>query len=58
MSEVTPFHAVNESEKTAPRYHTDDTCPEARQIPRSDLRAGSAGFYLCEHCARLRTQPR
>lgn len=58
MSEVAPFHAVNEPDKTHPRYHTDDACPAVQDMRREDVRAGSGGFYLCEQCAKLRAYSR
>ena len=56
MSQTTPFHDRNAPDKISPRYHTNDECPVVRHIPQADLRAGSGGFYHCEHCAALALQ--
>ncbi len=56
MAQVPPFHDVHAPDKPAPRYHTDDACPVAQRIPPADVRFGSGGFYLCEHCAALAMQ--
>jgi hypothetical protein len=50
MSRVSPFHSLDESRKTAPRYHTDDACDEAQKILLTDQRPGSGGYYQCEIC--------
>lgn len=56
MSRVAPFHSINESRLGAPRYHTNDACTRAREIPRDDFRPGSGGYYLCERCAEMRAE--
>ncbi len=53
MSTVDPFHSINESRSPSPRYHTDNTCERARQIPSSDYRPGSGGYYHCETCRAM-----
>jgi hypothetical protein len=56
MAQIAPFHSLNESRKTSPRYHTDDTCAEALKIPIADQRPGSGGYYQCEYCAQSQAQ--
>jgi hypothetical protein len=56
MSQVTPFHDRNAPGSSSPRYDTNDECPVARYIPAANVRLGSGGFYLCEHCRALAAQ--
>jgi len=54
MARVVPFHSLYESDKgTGRRYHTNDACTQAQNMPRAYLRIGSGGYFLCEECARL-----
>jgi len=57
MSRVAAFHSLNECQKKAPRYHTDDACVRALEIPHQDLREGSGGYFQCERCAAMHQQP-
>jgi hypothetical protein len=57
MTRVLAFHSVNESRSGRPRYHTDDACPQAQQIPRQDLRQESGGYFQCERCIAMHEQP-
>jgi len=57
MSRTAPFHSIKESREGAPRYHTDDACQQAREIPQDDLRTGSGGYYQCERCVALHVEP-
>jgi hypothetical protein len=56
MSKVAAFHGLHDPEKTAPRYHIDDACPEGQRTPQREIREGSGGFFLCERCAALAAQ--
>ena len=56
MSRVEPFHSVNESSKPAPRYHNNDACTKALEIPRDDIRGDTGGHILCKQCAELNAQ--
>ncbi len=56
MGQVPPFHDRTEPDRPRPRYHTADACPVARRIPPADVRPGSGGSYLCEHCTALAVQ--
>ncbi|MGD0372919.1 MAG: hypothetical protein ABSC16_14680 [Candidatus Dormibacteria bacterium] len=55
MAKVPAFHSVNEVKKPVPdrRYHDNDACPSGRDIPAHERLAGTGGYSLCEHCARL-----
>jgi len=57
MTRVAAFHSLNECQGKAPRYHTDDACPQALEIPRRDLREGSGGYFQCERCVAMHQQP-
>ena len=57
MTSVLAFHSLNECRSARPRYHTDEACPQAQQIPRQDLRHESGGYFQCERCIAMHEQP-
>jgi hypothetical protein len=57
MANVSPFYSINEAKKPAVNrvHHTNDTkCAPGRDIPRSERRAGTGGYRLCDHCEKLK----
>jgi len=57
MTRAAAFHSLNECQNKAPRYHTDDACPQALKISQRDFREGSGGYFQCERCAAMHQQP-
>ena len=48
---VAPIHSVK---PFAPhKYHDNDRCTERNNIERENVRQGTGGRPLCDHCERL-----
>jgi len=54
MSEVNPFHSINEVKKPeADRvYHNNTACAAGRDIPAWERKPGTGGYRLCKDCSR------
>lgn len=50
MSRVNPTYSV---ERGRDRYHNSDKCTERNNIESQNVRQGTGGRQLCDHCARL-----
>ena len=50
MAKVAAFHSKLPGTS---RYHNNDKCTEGNNIEKSNRVAGTGGFPLCAHCARL-----
>lgn len=51
MSKVAPTYSVK---PYAPQvYHDNDKCTERNNIERENVRSGTGGRPLCQHCAAL-----
>lgn len=48
MAQVAPFHSVKESV-----HHNNNQCTEGNNIERENLRQGTGGKPLCQHCNKL-----
>ncbi len=48
---VAPVHSIKEAV-----HHDNDKCTERNNIERENLRQGTGGKPLCQHCARLDAQ--
>ena len=51
MAKVSPFHSAKQSDRNV--YHDNDDCTEGNNIEQENIRSGTGGYPLCEHCARL-----
>lgn len=52
MAKVSPIYSVKPSARQV--YHNDNRCTERNNIERENVRQGTGGRPLCDHCARLR----
>jgi len=43
-----PWHSIKQD-----RHHDNTACTEGNNIERENLRTGTGGKPLCQHCARL-----
>jgi len=52
---VNPFNSINEVKKPVEKrvYHNNNKCPAGYDIPKNELRSGTAGYRLCQHCKDL-----
>lgn len=48
---VPPVHSIKEQV-----HHDNNQCTERNNIERENLRQGTGGKPLCQHCARLNAQ--
>lgn len=48
MSKVSAFHSIKQHV-----HHTNSKCTEGNNIERENLRQGTGGKPLCQHCAKL-----
>ncbi|MBX2840409.1 MAG: hypothetical protein KTR26_01460 [Flammeovirgaceae bacterium] len=48
MAKVAAFHSVKASV-----HHNNTSCTEGNNIEKENLRKGTGGKPLCNHCARL-----
>ena len=48
MSRVNPIHA-----KDSNVYHNNNKCTERNNIERRNVKQGTGGKQLCDHCRRL-----
>jgi hypothetical protein len=54
MAKVAPIYSAKHN---APQvYHDNDRCTERNNIERENIRYGTGGRPLCDHCARLNRQ--
>lgn len=51
MPKVSPIYSIKQY---APQVHHDNSrCTERNNIERENIRPGTGGRPLCEHCAKL-----
>ena len=50
MARISPIHSAKPSTRV---HHNDNRCTEANNIERINLRHGTGGHPLCDHCRRL-----
>lgn len=51
---VDPIYSVKITDRRV--YHNNNRCTERNNIERENIRHGTDGRPLCEHCARLNNQ--
>lgn len=45
-----PFHSAKPGTRV---HHNDNICTEGNNVERYNLRSGTGGYPLCDHCRRL-----
>jgi hypothetical protein len=48
---VPPFYSIKKSDRQV--YHNNNRCTEGNNIEKENLRQGTDGRPLCDHCERL-----
>lgn len=48
MAKVAAFHSIKQQV-----HHNNSRCTEGNNIERENLRQGTGGKPLCQHCAKL-----
>lgn len=48
---IMPINSVKQSV-----HHNNNKCTEANNIERENLRSGTGGKPLCQHCSRLNSE--
>lgn len=48
MAKVAPFHSIKQTV-----HHNNSSCTEGNNIEKENLRQGTGGKPLCQHCAKL-----
>jgi hypothetical protein len=48
---MNPIHSIAPNDPK--RYHNNDHCTEANNIETKNIRQGTGGYPLCDHCSRL-----
>lgn len=51
MAKVAPIYSAKETDRKV--YHDNDKCTERNNIEPANVRQGTGGRPLCEHCSRL-----
>jgi hypothetical protein len=51
MSKVNPFYSTAPNDPKV--YHNNSSCTEGNNIEKQNLRQGTGGYPLCDHCRRL-----
>ena len=50
MARISPIYSAKPGTRV---HHNDNACTEANNIERHNLRMGTGGYPLCDHCRRL-----
>lgn len=60
MSQVQPFHSVNEIKKQPAHrvHHNNNACPPGRDIPQWERQAGTGNYRLCDDCQKYNREGR
>ena len=53
MSQVPPIYSAKLRDR---RYHNNNRCKERNNIEPENVRSGTGGLPLCEHCHQLNQQ--
>ncbi len=51
MPRTAPWHSIEPNTRNV--YHDNTKCTEGNNIETENLRRGTAGREICEHCKRL-----
>ena len=60
MSQVLPFHSINEVNKASGNrvHHNNNVCPPGRDIPNWERKSGTGNYRLCEKCQQFNNEGR
>ena len=54
MAKVPPIYSVKETDRKV--YHNNDQCTERNNIEKENIRQGTDGRPLCNHCEKLNAE--